>query len=508
AGVSAGATAGALLLLLLLPALDGCAGRPGTSPTPHTAAPDDAGVARSLDALFESRPYHRTTWGAQIVDVRSGRTLYERNAPRLMIPASNMKLLVTAAALDALGPHYRYRTSLYANGELRPDGTLSGNLILYGRGDPNISGRYVAGPTAIFSALADSLACRGVRRVEGGIVADQSWFDADPTRPDWEAYDLLWWYAAPVSALSFNDNSIDFTIRPGRPGEPALISAAPPSGFYSFRNLSRTVTRVDSGAVALDFKRDPGTNRITAYGDVAADAQTETESFAVVDPAAYAATVFRETLEAEGIAVARDPVTVVSDPRLSPVDSTSRLLAEHVSPPLEAVVNSINLRSQNLHAELLLKTLGKEKRGEGSWAAGIAAERDFLRRVGIADDGVSIRDGSGLSEGNLVTPGALVTLLRHMLRHPHGGIFFGSLPAAGGEGSLRSRFSNSPAADAIHAKTGTLEHVNSLSGYLVPVRGDTLAFSIIANNHGLESSQVVAALDSAVVTVVRGYRGS
>jgi D-alanyl-D-alanine carboxypeptidase/D-alanyl-D-alanine-endopeptidase (penicillin-binding protein 4) len=461
-------------------------------------------VGRALDALLDGRPVERAFWGVEFVDARTGDVLYARNAERHFVPASNMKLIVTATALDQLGSDYTYRTSIYTNGRIE-GGTLVGDLILYGRGDPNLSGRYTTGPTAIFTALADSLRARGVERVEGRVVADESYFDADYTRPDWEAYDLLWWYAAPVSALSFNDNSIDFTIRPGPVGQPPAISGTPATSFWSLQNTALTVARLDSTDAPLDFTRVPGTNRVIAYGAVEAGSPEDTESFSVVNPAGYTATVFRETLEASGISVAVDSVSVISDPALSPVDSSSTLLAEHVSPPLDRVISSINKRSQNWHAEQLLKTLGKLERGTGSFRDGIAVEREFLERIGIAPEAVEIRDASGLSANNLVTPHALTTVLRVMLRHPHADVFFTSLPAAGGDGSLRTRFAQGPAAGRVYAKTGSIQNVNSLSGYLVPTPSDTLAFSILANNHGLDENLVIAAIDSAVSIMAGAY---
>ena len=504
-GAAPGPWSAVALLLAVLLAMQSFACAPALSRSRHSPAELRGRIAPTVDGLLDSRPLHRAFWGVLFVDARTGQVLYERNAHRHFVPASTMKLVVAATALARLGPDYTYRTSLYTNGEIR-DGELAGDLILYGRGDPNISGRYAGGPTAIFSALADSLEARGVQRVAGAVIADESYFDADYTRPDWEAYDLLWWYAAPVSALSFNDNSIDFTIRPTSPGSPPEITAVPVSDFYSLSNTARTVEALDSTSVKLDFTRLPGTNRIIAYGEVPASAKEETESFAVVNPAAYTAAVFRETLEAEGIPVADDSVRVVSDPAPSPVGASSILLAEHVSPPLERVVASINRRSQNLHAEQLLKTLGKEVRGEGSFDAGISVEREFLRSIGIEPDAVEIRDASGLSNGNLLTPEALVRLLRYMLTHPHGELFFASLPTAGDEGSLRFRFTDSPVAEAVHAKTGSIRHVNSLAGYLAPTPADTVVFAIFANNHGLKGEQTIAAIDSTVSIVVRALR--
>jgi D-alanyl-D-alanine carboxypeptidase/D-alanyl-D-alanine-endopeptidase (penicillin-binding protein 4) len=478
-------------------ALAGCASSATPPPAGRAVGSE---LARALDALLDARPLDRALWGIEITEARTGAVLYARNANRHFVPASNLKLVVTAAALDRLGPEYTYRTSLYTNAPIE-DGLLRGDLVLYGRGDPNLSGRYTTGPTAIFAALADSLRARGVRAVGGRVVADESYFDADYTRPDWEAYDLLWWYAAPVSALSFNDNSIDFTIRPGAPGAAPLITAAPASSFYSLENTALTVAHLDSIRQPLDFTRAPGTNRVLAYGYVQAGAPEDTESFSVVSPAAWTATVFRETLEAAGIPVADDSVTVVSDPARSPVGSASTLLAEHVSPPLEKVIFSINKRSQNWHAEQLLKTLGKEGRGRGTFEDGLAVERDFLRGAGIEPEAILLRDASGLSANNLVTPHALVTLLRYMRGHPRGDVYFASLPATGGDGSLRKRFANGAAAGKVYAKDGYIQNVNSLSGYLVATPADTLVFSILANNHGLEKSQAIAAIDSAVAIV-------
>ncbi|HEY7529802.1 MAG TPA: D-alanyl-D-alanine carboxypeptidase/D-alanyl-D-alanine-endopeptidase [Gemmatimonadota bacterium] len=461
-------------------------------------------LAGAVDAILDARPFDRAFWGVLVEDARTGEVLYERNARRHFVPASNLKLVVTAAALDALGPDYAWRTSLYATGPLRGDGTLEGDLVLYGRGDPNLSGRFVAGgPTAIFEALADSLRVRGLRRVAGGVVADESWFEGEHTRPDWEAYDLLWWYAAPVSALSFNDNSIDFTIRPAAPGSPPLVTGSPPSSFWSLRNEARTVARLDSASVALDFTREPGTNRVTAYGEIAADAPQDTESFAVVNPAGWTGTVFREVLEASGVAVERDSVIVVADAARSPVAPDARPLVEHVSVPLARVIATVNQRSQNLHAELLLKTLGRETRGAGSFDAGIAAERGFLEAIGVAEDAVHLRDASGLSSGNLVTPEAMATLLGAMRRHRDGRTFAASLASPGGEGELRVRFADRPELAGLHAKTGYIRHVNTLSGYLVPSPGDTLVFSILSNNHGLPRAQAIAAIDSVVATIAR-----
>ncbi|HEX5724117.1 MAG TPA: D-alanyl-D-alanine carboxypeptidase/D-alanyl-D-alanine-endopeptidase [Longimicrobiaceae bacterium] len=488
--------AAALLLGPVLPAHN-----VARAQAPATARPARDLAAR-IDSILGRSAVRRAHWGVEVRDAATGRVLYSRDADRLFVPASNLKLVVAAAAAHHLDPGFRFRTTLSGTGPVQ-DGVLRGDLVLYGRGDPMLSARYFPSRTAVFEALADSLLARGVRAVAGGVVADESWFDADYVRGDWESYDLLWWYAAPVSALGFNDNSIDFRVEPGTAaGAAARITWQPESGFVELENRTRTVAA--GGSHTLDFERVPGTRRVRAYGQIPLGTAPATESFAVESPALYAGTVFREVLERRGVRVGQAEVRVVSDPARSPARGAAAL-AEHASPPLERAIGPVLQRSQNWFAEQLAKTLGREVRGEGSWSAGLAVEREFLVRVvGVDSADFVLRDASGLSAGNLVTPRALVQILEYVRRTPRQAVVRRSLPVSGREGSLQTRLGDLPG--RVAAKTGYIGNVDSLSGFLTTDAGREVVFAIVANASGQPSARMKAAIDDVVRAIAAGAR--
>lgn len=460
-----------------------------------TFAPANARLAARIDSILARPQLARAQWGIEVRDASTGRTLYARNASQPMIPASNLKLIVSAAAAHHLDPDYRFRTSLYAAGPVR-DGTLEGDLVLYGRGDPMISARYFPSRTAVLEMLADSLLARGIRRISGGVVADESWMDREYVRSDWEAEDLLWWYAAPVGALGLNDNSIDFRIEPGAAaGSPARITGSPASGAWTLENASRTVARGRSHTIDLERGSVPGAVR--AIGQIPLGTGADTESFAVDNPARFTGTVFREVLERKGIEVTRNAVRVVSDPSASTVAGATPVV-EWRSPPLPQAIGPVLMNSQNWFAELLVKTLGKEVRGEGSWSAGLAVEREFLTRVvGIDSADFVLRDGSGLSARNLVTPHALVRLLDYVRRTPRQAMVRAALPLSGEpDGSLRSRLTD--LRGRVAAKTGYIGGVDSLCGFVTMPDGREIIFCIIANETGQPSARMKAGIDDIV----------
>jgi serine-type D-Ala-D-Ala carboxypeptidase/endopeptidase (penicillin-binding protein 4) len=473
------------------------AARPGNvadSRAYATSAPARARLAERIDAVLARPAVAQVTWGVEVRDAAAGTVLYARNAARPMIPASNLKLIVSAAAAHHLAPDYRFRTSVYATGPVL-DGTLQGDLVLYGRGDPMISSRYFPTRTTVFEMMADSLRARGILRVAGGVVADESWWDREYVRDDWDPEDRLWWYAAPVSALGFNDNSIDFRILPGASvGDPARITGEPASAAYRLRNGTRTVAA--GGRHTLDFERGEGPGAVRAVGQIPLGAGADTESFAVDDAARWTATVFREVLESRGIAVSSDEVRVVSDPAAS-VSGGSAALVEWLSPPLPQAIGPVLLSSQNWFAEALVKTMGREVSGRGSWEAGLALERAFLTDVvGIDSADFVLRDGSGLSANNRVTPRALARLLDYVRRTPAQGIVRGKLPVSGApDGSLRSRLTD--LRGRVAAKTGYIGGVNSLSGFVTAADGRELIFVVMGNGRG-ERAEVMRAIDDVV----------
>ena len=490
----AAAPALAFLLAALAPASAG-AQRPAT--TPGGGVAPGTSLARRVNAIVDRAPLDRAHWGIVVQDARTAEVLYERNADRLFIPASNLKLVVATAAAHLLPADFRLRTSLYATGPLE-DGVVRGDLVLYGRGDPGISGRFHDDDMlAVWEAIADSLAARGVREVTGGLVADESWLDSVHVHSDWESYDQLWWYAAPVSALGFNDNSIDFQIRPGSAGEPARIEYEPVTSFFVLRNRTRTVGA--GGARTLDFARVGASDTILAYGTVPVDARPWTEYFAVRDPARYAGTVLREVLESRGIRFGRPGVSVVRDARASVVaadgSTQARELVGWSSQPLPQLIFPILNSSQNWFAEQLVKTLGRELGDEGSWDEGLDVERAFLTDVvGLDVDEFRLRDASGLSAGNLITPRALARLLA--FARPLDAVQAAMPVSAASRGSLRSRFADLPG--RVRAKTGGIRNVDSLSGYVTTGSGRELVFVIMANGSAFADATVRAAIDDVV----------
>ncbi len=467
-------------------------------------------LARRLDRLLDQPPFDRATWGVVVADT-TGKILYERNGNRLFIPASNTKLLVAGVASAMLGPDYRVTTSVYGGGPLT-DGVLQGDLIVYGRGNPTFSTHcYSTDTLAIggcdsvwtgLEALADSLVQRGVQHVAGALVGDGSYFEPQLIHDAWEQYDLNWWYAAPVSALGFNDNSVDVSWKPGpRLGAPATVSFTPEIGFFLFENRSRT-TPVGTPR-NIDFFRQPGTMLIWAEGNVPLNNPGRTEYFALPDPNLYFAHAFRAALEKKGISVAGSTVSTTDSLRYREAREAPALVSMR-SRPLADILFPILNTSQNWFAEMMLKLLGREKGAGGSWTDGLQVERQFLvDSVHVDSTAFAVVDASGLAKNNLVAPRAFTQLLAFLKNHPNNAGFMRGLPRSGQRGSLKDRFKGTPIEGRVMAKTGTVSRVNALSGYVERPKGGTLVFSVIANNHTVGSRAILAQIDSIVVEMAR-----
>ncbi|HEU4570030.1 MAG TPA: D-alanyl-D-alanine carboxypeptidase/D-alanyl-D-alanine-endopeptidase [Gemmatimonadales bacterium] len=465
-------------------------------------------LQRRLDRRLAAAPWDRTLWGIVVLDER-GRQVYGLNADRLFVPASNTKILVTATASALLAPDFTVKTSVYGTGPLT-DGVLTGDLVLYGRGDPTFSPRCYGvdttapgacdrDPFAKLAELAAQLRARGVRVVRGDLVGDGSYFEPTTVHPAWEGYDLNWWYAAPVSGLGFNDNSIDIHWGPGAEvGAPAAVSFTPDLGDVTLEN--RTTTAPADSGDAIDFFRTPGTLALWAEGRVGAGSRGGTEYFALPDPALYTARAFRQALAAAGISVLGTTRATVDSMAYREVRGCCQALAEVESRPLKDWVFPILNTSQNWFAEMLLKQVGRQFGGVGSWQKGLEVERRFLiDSVGVDSAAFAVMDGSGLAAADLVTPRAFAQVLRYIARHPRFATFNDALPHAGQPGSLRNRFRGTRLEGRVRAKTGSISRVNTLSGYIDRPDGRTWTFSIQANHHAQRGRDVLAAIDSLVV---------
>jgi len=474
--------------------------------TPRAARPDDgytpsagpSAIASLLDPVLQGR---RGSIGVAVYSVDRSAPLYLRNADRSLLPASNMKLYTTAAALDRLGPDFQYTTSLYADGPLLPGGTLDGNLILVGRGDPSLSGRFFGdSATYVFDKFADELRRAGVRRVIGRLIGDASFFDDELAAPGWEIGNLLWWYGARVNALSFNDNVVTMEIRPGGwAGAPAEVSFHPHSD--GLRVANRAVTSGPRGGRSIGIARRPDIDGYEIWGRIPLGGTPIRYVVAVEDPAAYTLSVMRDRLEQAGIAVSgRDQI--VYDRDLLPGRSR-RLVASHTSPRLVDLVRVVNKRSQNFFAEQILKTLGAVVDGEGSFEEGADVVRELLRGFGVSTRSVVIDDGSGLSRNNVVTARTTAELLVAMWSHPLFDEYFDSLLIAGLDGDPR-RLDAPAAVGNVRTKTGTLRGVSALSGYATTLDGELVAFSVISN--GMPGGKGASiGLEDAVAEALAGY---
>jgi len=468
-------------------------------------------AVRQLDSLLDAPPFDRNLWGVALVD-GSGKLLYGRNADKLFIPASNTKLVVTSVASAMLPPDFTVATSVYASGPI-VDGVLQGDLVLYGRGDPSFGQRCYATDTtrsgvcdrdsfARLRELAQTLQAGGLRAVQGDLVGDGSWFDGELIHPAWGNYDLNWWYAAPVSGLGFNDNSVDITWKPGAAVDtPALLSLTPDLGDVTLENRTRTAPAGGPSDIGDRMYRVPGTLSLWAEGTVALNGKGGLESFALPDPNLFAARAFRQTLAEAGIPVLGTTRGTTDSLRYA-TTRTGAALAEVHGRPLGDWVFPILNTSQNWFAEMLLKQLGRQFGGGGSWSEGITVERRFLvDSMKIDSTLFDVEDGSGLAASNLVAPLAFTRLLQFMRHHPHYPTFAAGLPQSGMTGSLRSRFLGTPLEGRVRAKTGSISRVNTLSGYFELGDGREFTFSVQVNHGTLGGRRTIARIDSVVVAM-------
>jgi D-alanyl-D-alanine carboxypeptidase/D-alanyl-D-alanine-endopeptidase (penicillin-binding protein 4) len=465
---------------------------PSPTPTPVGVAPRTVEELRARVREIVSRPeFAASNLAVKVASLDTGRVILEENAGKWMQPASNMKLYTVAAALDRLGPDYRFITSVYAPARADNSGAVRGDLVVYGRGDPSYATRFNgSGDTDYYRGieeLAEKITAAGVRRVEGDLVGDESYFTGGTLPTGWEWDDLQWWYGAEVSALTINDNSVDLSVKPGaRAGDPCRISIGPDTSAVTI--VDRTKTSDRGSTRELSVHRPLGQNTIEIRGTMPIDDRGFTASLAVSRPALVFVTMLRTALERRGVVFTGGVRTLDAQARADgtplPVSSLVEI-ATRQSPPLSVVAAQTLKPSQNLYAELILRALGKAtstNQKQTSEEAGIAAVKEFLARAGVEPSRVVMIDGSGLSRANLVTADATMQLLVYMYRHRAGSVFREALPVAGLDGTLRNRMKGTPAQNNVRAKTGTLGTATSLSGYLYSVSGERFVFSLMINN--------------------------
>jgi D-alanyl-D-alanine carboxypeptidase/D-alanyl-D-alanine-endopeptidase (penicillin-binding protein 4) len=369
-------------------------------------------------------------------------------------------------------------------------GRILGDVLLVGRGDPTLSGRFTEGRVlAPFEELAEALRAAGIRRIEGRLVGHEGTFAGDRRGSDWSWEDLVWSYGAEVSALSFNDNAARLRLLPGdRAGDPALLEAEPWSSHFA---VASTVTTAPAGTKTELMLTEAAPNQFRLTGVIALGDRPWEGTVAVSDPALYAARVFASVLEAKGIRI-MGGVATSSDG----LPAGLRVLAARESPPLSDLIAVVNKESQNLHTEILLRLVGRSTSGQGTVEAGQAGVQAFLQRLGVPSESWGLQDGSGLSRSDLLTARGLAALLAAMDKHANARVFRASLAEPGQKGTLENRLKAHYG--RVQAKSGTLRQANALAGYVTAADGDRLAFAILVNNHTGPGREAVAAIDEIV----------
>ena len=477
-----------VLFALLAPlALSACAPpRVVVAPVVHITPIES--LQKDLAAIFQSPEFDRSLWSVLVRPISSTDNLFSLNAAKLVMPGSNMKILTLTAAADQLGWDYRYETKIVTTAPVDA-GVLKGDVIVVGSGDPSISER--SDEHGILQAMAQQLRDAGIHRIDGRVIGDDDAFDDRQLGDGWAWDDLPYGYSAAVTALEYNEGSVDLVIRAGSAaGDPVTIQVRPDGGGLEIDN--RLITVAESGTGMLTLERMPGSARLIVKGQIPAKAAPFVRTASVDNPTQFFVNAFRAALVAGGIEVgagALDIDYVIPKPDRS----SARTLAVRRSPPLTELAMSMMKVSQNQYAELLMKTLG-----------GRQAVADRLRGLGIADDSYVIMDGSGLSRYDFATDETLVKLLQVFHERPADEAkFAATLPVAGRDGTLSRRLVGTPAEGKVRAKTGTSTAVRALTGYVDTAGGETLVFSIIANNFSLPVAQVDTAVDRALLRLVQ-----
>jgi serine-type D-Ala-D-Ala carboxypeptidase/endopeptidase (penicillin-binding protein 4) len=482
--------AASTLLVLLAVVQTGCATRGGAlAPAP---APS---LATVIDSITMQPPLHRTVWGILAQDAETGHVLYSRNAEKHFIPASNTKLVVSIAALGLFGPEYRYRTPLLLGGRSADSAAV---LIVAGTGDPTWSARFHDDESVPIDSMAALVAASGVRSIEA-LVLDVSRFRDALVNGTWEVADLPGIYAPPIDAVAAADGTFDMIVTAGStPGEPASAVSAGPltqqisADIVTDTTGARTILRIDFTA-----RRDS----IYVSGSIGAGA-VDTVTRSVTQPALSFGGALVHMLERRGVSV--DTVMMVRDSAwAASLRESADVIAEWQSAPMRDIVSVILRPSQNWVAEQVLKTLGAEFGEEGSWSGGIEVAYDYLYRVAGVDSGaVNLRDASGMSPQNLVSPEAAIRMLMHAREEPWSDSFRDALAAPGMQGSTLSGRLRS-LDGRMFAKTGTISNVNALSGYLVGPGGRDYVFAILTNGTGLPAGMVRNAMDDVLLAIAR-----
>ena len=448
-------------------------------------------LQQRLAAHVSQPKFTAASWGVKVVSLDTGKVLFAENPQKYFSPASNSKLYTMALVLDRLGSDYRIKTSLYSKTRPNRSGTLKSDLIVYGRGDPTLNARLNSND--LYRALAPlvrAVADAGIKRISGDLVGDGSFFRGPPFGSGWAWDDMQYYYGAPISALTINDNRIEISVKPGlQTNTPFKLTLLPATGWLLLSN--RTETIAQGGRRSISFYRPLDQNVVYVLGKMPLGDSGFAEDVTVPNPAGLFVAFFKEALAKHGVKVTGKLRSANwLDRETRPLDYSKLVELGFVeSLPMRDIAREVQKPSQNLYTDLLLahvgalKRLSNASRNETSEDTGLRELGRFLEEAGVRRGDVQFEEGSGLSRNNLTTPDATVALLQFMIRHREAEAYVKALPVAGVDGTLRNRMKNTLAAGNMKAKTGTLRWANSLSGYVTSAAGERLAFCVMLNRY-------------------------
>ncbi len=448
-------------------------------PVPPTRVYSRAEVARTIDSLVLQPAFRTANWGVLVVNPRTGDTLFSHNAAKLFVPASNTKIVTGATALIALGPDFKWKTVIASRGDIK-DGVLTGDLVVFGRGDPTISSRLQGDAMNPLRRIADSLVARGVKRVAGRVVQGGNAFPDSRWGAGWQLDYLDAGYAAGVDALFFNEGTVRLVVRGAdAAGRLATVTTAPARTYPIVRveALTQPTTAGAGNRPRVTVEMDSLSGEVFVRGFIS-PGDSVVQTLVLRDPATAYLFALREALAEKGILV---DSMVSAGARVGENEATHALFTVE-SEPLRKVLGEMMKPSQNQMAEMFLKTIGLETTGVGSADSGLRTVRSRMQEWGVANDGYALRDGSGLTRNNFISPESITRILSAMKQHEHFSVFFDALPIAAVDGTLRSRMAGTPAANNVRGKTGTLARASALSGYVTTLDGEQLVFSTFCNN--------------------------
>jgi D-alanyl-D-alanine carboxypeptidase/D-alanyl-D-alanine-endopeptidase (penicillin-binding protein 4) len=454
-------------------------------------------ISRAVDRILAAPELERTSWGVLVESPKTDEVIYALNAGKLMMPASTLKVVTLAATAERLGWDFSYETRIVADGPIAGD-TLDGNLVIVAGGDPSLNRRTL-------DSWAAQIRGRGIRTVNGTVLADARRFSGEGLGPGWSWDDLAYYYAAPVTAAQFRENAVDLTLRPGpSPGSPPAYELTP-GGISGLRVENRMTTGATTAAAVFVAHRAPNSPVLVIEGVVPARSQPLTYALSVHDPVRFLAAAFADALLSEGIVLGTAPPLDANADKARDYATLLPLLTHH-SEPLRELARRFMDVSQNQYAETFIKTLGAQA-GTPTFDGGVKAVESVLTSWDVSADGVVLRDGSGLSRYNYVTATTLVQVLGHMYGDPvHRVPFFSLLTIAGRTGTIAGRMRNTPAAGNARAKDGAMAGVRSLCGVVNTADGEPLLFAILANGLAVPGPTVNAAIDAIVVELARSRR--